>query len=219
MNDFVEALTRALAPSSEAVTVADNNGIILTANNEIERVYRRAKESVIGKHPLTFCPKDFSRKISKQIFDTITTGGAWDGVVMNVDSRGRKFPILLRTVRVDFGGGTYIVSWAKPFPEKAPFNLSGKQAQCFKLLGQGKSPKEIAFALNISVSSVNTHLNRIKVAIAKAQAGIDFGSRRDQFAGNPGGVISDIGHLAIRCHEAGWEPIMRINAPLAIETK
>jgi DNA-binding CsgD family transcriptional regulator len=202
-NRFVEALAKALAPSCEAVTVADKDGIILTANDEVERVYRRSKDSVIGRHPLTFCPKDFSLKFSKQIFDTIRASGAWDGVVVNVDSARRRFPILLRTVRVDFGSGSYIISWAKPFPEKAPFSLSRKQAQCFKLLGQGKTPKEIAGELNISVSSVSTHLNRIKIAIAKAQ----------------GGVVADIGHLAIRCHEAGWNPMMQINAPFARKTK
>jgi PAS domain S-box-containing protein len=208
--DFLKALSKSLAPSTEAVTIADENGNILFANDEVERVYRRPKETVVNRHPLTFCPQDFSRKFSRQIFDTIQKRGGWDGVVVNVDATGRRFPILLRTVQVEFAGMRYIVSWAKPFPEKAPFKLSGKQAQCFKLLGEGLAPKEVAGRLGITTSSVNTHLKRVKEAIAKAQSVADTRSRSDLV--NSSSALIDLGHLAVRCHEAGWEPMMRINA-------
>lgn len=211
-NDFLAALSRALAPSTEAVTIADANGIILFANDEVTRVYRREKVSVIGQHPLTFCPKEFSRKFSQQIFNDIRTRGGWDGVVMNVDAAGRRFPIMLRTVRVDFDRGSYVISWAKPFPEKAPFKLSSKQGQCFKLLGQGLTPKEISGRLNISLSSVNTHLNRVKEAIAKAQSAAEAKSRSGVMDAST--AMIDLGHLAVRCHEAGWNPMLRINAAL-----
>ncbi len=209
---FLNALSRALAPSTEAVTVADANGFILFANEEVERVYRRTKKSVLGKHPLTFCPKEFSRKFSKQIFEAIQNQGGWDGVVMNVDATGRKFPILLRAVRIEFACVSYVISWAKPFPEKAPFKLSGKQAQCFRLLGQGLTPKEVAAQLDISLSSVNTHLKRVKEAISKAQSAADARSRSGYNKSSSNQI--DLGHLAVRCHEAGWDPMMRINAPV-----
>jgi len=205
-NSFVEVLARALAPSTEAVTIADRDGYILFANDEVERVYRRTKESVLGQHPLTFCPKDFSRKFSKQIFETISQQGSWDGVVMNIDSKGNRFPILLRTVRLDFADLQYVVSWAKPFPAAAPFKLSTKQAQCFDLLGKGLTPKEIAARLNISLGSVNTHLRRVKEAIDKAQSDVDAKSRK--------GLQIDLRHLAVRCLEAGWSPVMRINTTI-----
>ena len=203
---FVKALARALAPSTEAVTIADADGFILFANDEVERVYRRTKESVLGKHPLTFCPKDFGLKFSQQIFEAIKRDGGWDGVVMNVDSKDTRFPILLRTVRVDFAGLSYVVSWAKPFPAAAPFKLSDKQAQSFKLLGEGLTPKEVAAQLNISPSSVNTHLERVKSAIRKGQFTADAKSRKN--------TQVDLAHLAVRCHEAGWEPMMEINRSL-----
>ena len=212
---FLNALARALAPSTEAVTIADADGYILFANGEVKRVYRRSEESVLGKHPLTFCPKDFSRKFSKQIFEAIQNQGGWDGVVMNVDTAGRKFPILLRAVRVEFANVSYVISWAKPFPEKAPFKLSGKQAQCFRLLGQGLTPKEVAGQLGISISSVNTHLKRVKEAITKAQSAADARSRAGYNHSNTNQI--DLGHLAVRCHEVGWDPMMRINQSLTIE--
>jgi PAS domain S-box-containing protein len=203
---FVAALARALAPSTEAVTIADGDGYILFANDEVERVYRRSKESVLGQHPLTFCPKDFSRTFSKKIFEGIQQEGGWDGVVMNVDAKGNRFPILLRTVRIEFGGLQFIVSWAKPFPAAAPFKLSSKQAQCFNLLGQGLLVKEISGRLNISLSSVNTHLKRVKEAIEKAQAQTEATSK--------GPAQIDLAHLAVRCLEAGWNPTMKKNASL-----
>lgn len=211
-DEFLNALSRALTPSTEAVTIADAGGIILFANDEVERVYRRAKASVVGKHPLTFCPKDFSHQFSKQIFKSIQSQGGWDGVVMNLDATGRKFPILLRTVRIEFASVSFVISWAKPFPDKAPFKLSGKQAQCFELLGQGLTPKEVASQLGISLSSVNTHLKRVKEAISKAQSAADSRSRSGS-SGSSSDLI-DLCHLAVCCHEAGWDPMMRINAPL-----
>lgn len=214
--DFLAALARALAPSTEAVTIGDINGIILFANDEVARVYRRPRETVMGQHSLTFCPPDFSRRFSRSIFDTIRRQGNWDGVVMNVDADGRRFPILLRTVRVDVGSTSYIISWAKPFPEKAPFKLSSKQAQCFKLLGEGLTVKEVAARLNITVSSVNTHLKRVKEGIAKAQSDADAKSRENSALAN--GAMVDLAHLAVRCREAGWNPMMKINAPLKIRS-
>jgi PAS domain S-box-containing protein len=203
---FVKALGRALAPSSEAVTIADADGYILFANDEVERVYRRTKKSVLGKHPLTFCPKDFNPQFSKQIFENIQQKGRWNGVIMNVDAKGTRFPILLRTVLVDFVGLNYVVSWAKPFPASAPFELSGQQAQCFQLLGQGMTTKEVAGKLNISLSSVNTYLSRVKEAIEKAQSATDAKNREE--------IPIGLGHLAVCCHQAGWNPMMRIDTSI-----
>ena len=203
---FFKVLVRALAPSTEAVTIADSNGIIMFANDEVERVYRRTKKSVLKKHPLTFCPYDFSQDLSKKIFETINKKGNWDGIVMNIDAYGKRFPILLRTVRVSFASTKYIISWAKPFPHRAPFTLSSKQAQCFKLLGMGLTLKEVAAQLNISESTVKTHVNRIKNAITEAQSQADARSRLNN--------LIDISHLAVRCLEAGWDPMMKINTSI-----
>jgi DNA-binding CsgD family transcriptional regulator len=100
-----------------------------------------------------------------------------------------------------------VISWAKPFPEKAPFALSGKQAQCFKLLGQGLTPKEVGAQLGISTSSVNTHLKRVKEAIDKARMATE--------AKNQKGVQFDLAHLAVRCLEAGWNPMIRLKTQIS----
>jgi hypothetical protein len=130
-------------------------------------------------------------------------------VVINVDAQQRRFPIWLRAVRVDYGGQQFVISWAKPFPEAAPFKLPEQQAQCFKLLGEGKTPKEIAAHLHVSLSTVNTHLNRVKDAIAKAQS-----TENNKTTA----ALIDIAHLAVRCREAGWSPTLRINAPVEMRT-
>ena len=201
--EFFQALATALAPSTEAVTIADRDGYILWANEQVVRVYRRKIETILGKHPLTFCPLDFSQKFSQEIFEAIHQQGGWDGVVINVDAKGRRFPILLRTVLVAFARKGYVISWAKPFPEATPFMLSKKQAACFHLLGQGFKVKEIAGELKISLGTVKAHLERVKKAIAKAQMEADAKSR--------GTIQIDLEHLAVRCLEAGWSPFLEIN--------
>jgi NarL family two-component system response regulator LiaR len=47
------------------------------------------------------------------------------------------------------------------FPEKSRATLTGRETDVLRLLAQGKSNKEIAYALNIGEQTVKTHVSRI----------------------------------------------------------
>jgi PAS domain-containing protein len=205
---FTRAVMEMLAPAGEAVTIATTDGYIIAANPAVERVYRRPVKEVIGKHPLIFCldtPK--WKKLSETIWTSINETGGWDGVVLNTD-QDREFPILLRTRRVLHEGTAYVVSWARPFPRETPFNLSPQEAACFRFLGQGCTIGEVAAQVpradrtgNLSESTVMTNLRRVwkKSGIQTTYS------------------TAAMEHLAIRCHEAGWDPEMKMDRQIVSE--
>ena len=141
-NYLTELLAQVLAPAGEAVTVADIEGYIIEANDAVETVYRWPRAEILGQHALKFCPEtDYWPKLSQEIWQSIKDAGAWDGVVINHDVRGRQFPILLRTRKVTWDGVPYVISFARPFPFGTPFGLSPTQARCFALPRAGQHAK------------------------------------------------------------------------------
>lgn len=198
-NEFTKVLALILAPAGEAVTVADSEGYIIEANEAVERVYRWPLKKIIGQHALKFCPDtpEWSR-FSLEIWRSINLVGCWDGVVVNKDAEGREFSILLRTRMIVWSGVSYAVSWARPFPDGAPFDLSKQQAHCFLLLAQGLNARKIAVRLNVTEGTVKEHCRRIW-----RKAG-----RLDKFS------MADFKCLALRCAEAGWDSSMKLNTRL-----
>jgi PAS domain S-box-containing protein len=237
-NDFTRALAIAFAASSDAVTVADHEGHIIEANEAVERVYRWTQEQIIGKHPLKFCPDTPEWTVlSKEIWNCIHKHGAWDGVVINMDEDKRHFSILLRIRSVVYQGVTYVISWAKPFPDSAPFGLSEQQARVFTLLGQGYSVPDIAVQLanmdrrrpglksakGVSNSTVNEHLQRIwKAALKSRDSASAPTTRHAKVKQVPESEtkterrvpISKLRLLATRCLEMGWDSRMKINSQI-----
>lgn len=203
LDPFTKALAEAFAASSEAVTIADTKGHIIEANDVVERVYGWPRQQILGQHPLKLCPdKPYWKNLSKKIWDTVTTAGAWDGAVMNRNAKGEEIPILLRVRSILFGGKKYTFSYARPFPVGTPFNLSKQQSKVFLLLGQGREVKEIATELGEGEkanSTVDTYLRRIWEKT---------GRTKGSFSTN------EIKRLAVRCYEAGWDAEMKINSPL-----
>ena len=196
-NHLTELLAQVLAPAGEAITVADIEGYIIEANDAVETVYRWPRAEILGQHALKFCPEtDYWPKLSQEIWQSIKDAGAWDGVVINHDVRGRQFPILLRTRKVTWDGVPYVISFARPFPFGTPFGLSPTQARCFALLGQGNTPKEIAAVAGVTTTTVNTHLDRIW--------------KKTPLQARPFSA-AELKCLAVRCHEAGWDSTMKIS--------
>lgn len=199
-NKIIELLGQVLAPAGEAVTVADAQGKIIAANDSVERVYRWPREQILGQHPRKFCPDtDYWPALSDEIFHSINEKGAWDGVVINHDAAGRRFPILLRTRKFIYGGVTYSIGYARPFPSSAPFGLSAQEARCFTLLGQGDSPKEIAANMNTARATVDEYFRRVW---KKAD------QRKKPFS------LAVLKLLAVQCLEAGWDSTMQLNSKL-----
>ena len=196
---LTQLLNEALASADEAVTVADEDGFIIEANDAVERVYRWPKKEIVGFHPLKFCPnlpKLGWDALSKSIWDTIQKNGSWTGLVINHDREGRCFPILLKTRRVVWERTTCVLSYARPFPQDAPFGLSPQESKVLTLLGQGRMPTEIAGALKITESTVRTHLTRIWKKAFKRELGYN---------------LAELKCLSLRCLEAGWDSSMKLN--------
>lgn len=182
----------------EAVTVADEDGFIIEANDAVDRVYRWPKAELVGRHPLKFCPMADElnwEKLSRKIWTCIQRTGQFNGVVINHDREKKRFPILLKVRTIKLKEAKYILSFAKPFPANAPFGLSPCQAATFSFLGQGLEPKEIAAKVHSKESTVRTHLKRIYLKAFKSDLGFD---------------LKKLMTLALRCHEAGWNSEMRL---------
>jgi PAS domain S-box-containing protein len=196
-NAFTQLLITILEPAAEAVTVANRDGIILEANGAVEKVYRLKKKDIIGRHPITLCPNTPQWKnLSQTIWKAIKTTGKWDGVVINKELKNSKeFPILLRTRKIKFKGVEYVISWARPFPEKTPFGLSSREQDCFDQIGKGLTISEAAGELGIKNSTVMTHLQRIWSKTGETQ---NY---------NTAAIVN----LAVRCYEAGYDHSMKLN--------
>lgn len=199
-NKIIELLAQVLAPAGEAVTVTDAHGKIIAANDAVERVYRWPKSEIIGQHPRKFCPEtEYWPKLSEEIWRSINEEGAWDGVVINHDAAGRRFPILLRTRKFFYDGVTFSIGYARPFPASAPFGLSAQEARCFTLLGQGSDPKEIAASMDTARSTVDEYFKRVWKKTDQ---------RNSPFS------LAALKRLAVQCLEAGWDSTMKINSRL-----
>lgn len=207
-NAFTKVVMQMMAPAGEAVTIADEDGYIIDANPAAERVYRKPMRELIGRHPLIFCPDTPEWvQLSNRVFETLSGEGVWNGVVVNKDlDGGSEFPVLLRARKVAYRKMNYIVSWARPFPVGAPFGLTPQEGACFGLLGQGFSTKEVARRMplqtgsgTVSQSTVTTNMKRIWKKSGRPNR--DFST-------------AAIEELAIRCHEAGWDSTMRLNAKI-----
>ena len=198
---YTRSLHDLLACADEAVTIADEDGFIIEANDAVERIYRWPIKETVGFHPLKFCPDlpNFNwDALSKKIWATILNKGEWKGIVINRDKAGRCFPILLKTRRVVWEGTPYVISYARPFPKDAPFGLSPTHAKIFTMLGQGLVPGEIAHALKRKETTIRTHLPRIweKASGKKKKDGYN---------------LPELKCLALRCLEAGWDSSMKLN--------
>ena len=211
-NAFTKALSQTVAPTGEAVTVADCEGFIIEANDAVARVYRWPREQIVGQHALKFCPETPQwKELSRRIWEAINTNGAWDGVVTNRDAEGRQFSILLRTRKVVYQGIAYAISWARPFPSGAPFGLSEQEARVFEWLGQyGGGAKEIAARL--LNKATRSSPRKGKVGVAESTVIVHL-RRIWEKAGNSAKAysISEVRRLAIRCLEAGWDTTMKLN--------
>lgn len=196
---FTRALDDLVAFADEAVTIADEDGFIIEANDAVERIYRWPKRDIIGFHPLKFCPDlpelDWDA-LSKKIWAAIRKQGGWRGIVINHDKEGRRFPILLKTRRVIWERTPYVISYARQFPKQTPFGLSPTHAKIFMLLGQGLVPGEIAGSLEMGESTVRTHLTRIWKRAHGSEKRYN---------------LAELKCLALRCFEAGWDSSMRLN--------
>ena len=200
MCNFAQTIINAVEPSADAVTISGLDGQIICGNSSVERVYRRPLDQIIGQHPLIFCPNTPEwKQLSKEIWRAIEEEGQWDGVVMNIDLFDQsEFPILLRIRRIQNEGQFYVISWARPFPRNAPFNLSPRLAECFELLGRGRTVGDIAKEMKLESPTVRTYLERIW----------RFTNLEGSF------ILKEITDLAIRCAVVGWDPTMKLNVPL-----
>lgn len=89
-------------------------------------------------------------------------------------TKGRPSRMVLEAVRRIAAGGRYITPELAEVlldravhPERPPHEaLSQRQLQVLILVGQGKSPSEIAAALDLRPSTVSSHLQQIKERLA-----------------------------------------------------
>lgn len=80
-------------------------------------------------------------------------------------SKDRSEDELITAIRVVAGGGVYVSRQAMQGSAAGEAGLSPRQHEVFTLLVEGQTVSEIAAQLDVSVSTVSTHLGHIKRAL------------------------------------------------------
>jgi DNA-binding NarL/FixJ family response regulator len=129
------------------ISMPELNG--LEATRKIRKLLPRAKIVILSMHS------------SDQLVRDITEAGA-QGYVLKSDA-DRELVVAVRAVA---NGGSYFTSEAAntlagphrmPDPESFRKRLTPREREVVQLLAEGKSTKEVAVVLNLSVKTVETH--------------------------------------------------------------
>ncbi|MBI2353788.1 MAG: PAS domain S-box protein [Deltaproteobacteria bacterium] len=89
---FLKAkLSRALEQSACLVAITDTNGDIVYVNHKFCEMTGYAAEELIGRKPRMLKSGDLSAQVYRQLWDTITAGGEWQGEFHNRKKDGERF--------------------------------------------------------------------------------------------------------------------------------
>ncbi len=176
----LESLASALELVSQGATITDCENRFLHVNSAFLRLYNYRHEQVLGRRAIMLNLPDISEILIQEII-TDTKRGGWQGELKNRDSRNKSFNISLRTVPFRDAAGKIVALVGicaearnrdglqkevenflgeNSFEVSAP--LTERESEIFDLLGRGKSTKEIAAMLKISLHTVQTHCNHLK---------------------------------------------------------
>lgn len=110
--------------------------VIVSAMDEFEVVRKAMRLGVSG-----YLPKSSPRQVMRSALVTVLEGGTW-------------FPVLGTQ---DGGHGKSLAARAAELPE----SLTPRQIAVLRLLGEGKSNKQIAYDLSISQETVKIHISAV----------------------------------------------------------
>jgi len=99
-------INKAVDSSRDAIGMSDAQGHHFYHNKAFTELFEYTPEELeaAGGGPVAYVNKN----VARQVFDTIMSGGSWDGEVQMVSKSGRKFPVLLRADAIKYQSGKVI---------------------------------------------------------------------------------------------------------------
>jgi PAS domain S-box-containing protein len=147
--------------------VIDANGIIrwinAAARNLVGEVRGRQFTSVVAPEETLRAREHFARKV-------VGTARVTDGNFVIVDSEGRRLAVEVSSVPLRqgdhivgvFGQVSDLVETPHPHPE---LHLTPRQAEILDLLERGKSTRQMAEELQLSIETVRNHVRHVLRAV------------------------------------------------------
>jgi PAS domain S-box-containing protein len=147
--------------------VIDTNGIIrwinAAARNLVGEVRGRQFTSVVAPEETLRAREHFARKV-------VGTARVTDGNFVIVDSEGRRLAVEVSSVPLRqgdhivgvFGQVSDLVETPHPHPE---LHLTPRQAEILDLLERGKSTRQMAEELQLSIETVRNHVRHVLRAV------------------------------------------------------
>ena len=150
-----------VAAAHQPACITDPDNYFVYVNPAFERFYGRSAASILGCTPKMLVSPQCPEATLHEVVETTRHAGAWCGQLENVDQQGREVRVELRTraIRDRRSRVVGMVAFAKPL-SSVPSVLSAQQQQIYRRLGQGSTVKEIAAAMDLSVSTVATQIQR-----------------------------------------------------------
>jgi len=171
---------------SQGATITDCENRFLHVNSAFLRLYNYSHEQVLGSRAVMLNLPDISEVLIQEIIASTKRGG-WQGELKNRDRRKKTFNISLRTVPFRDSAGKIVAlvgicaearnrdglrreveNFLGENSFEVPTPLTARESEIFALLGSGKSTKEIAALLKISLHTVQTHCNHLKEKVGCA---------------------------------------------------
>ena len=157
--DVEQALESVGVPSY----VLDSTGIVRWINPAAERllgdVRGRHFSSVVAPEDSRRASEEFSRKV-------LGTAPATDAAAVLVSTAGTRVAVEISSVPLRSGErvvGVFGLFEGRPddMPTTPPPQLTPRQVEVLRLLEQGRSTKQIAAELHLSVETVRNHIRRL----------------------------------------------------------
>ena len=154
---------RLLAEAShQAVCITDPDNYLTYVNPAFERLYECSLAEVQGRTPQFLLDPTYEPDTPKRVMDSTRQAGYWHGVLPNISRTGTRLQVNLhtRTISDHRDRVLAMLAFAAPVPME-PANLSPKQKEIYRLLGQGLIPKEIADRLGCQRTTISEQIHRM----------------------------------------------------------
>lgn len=110
-DDRIRTLSQVVEQSPVSVMITDTDANIEYVNNTFERNTGYCSEEVIGKNPRILKSGETPKKVYHDLWQTITSGKAWQGEIMNRRKNGEVFWENAHIAPVLDGSGAISIIW------------------------------------------------------------------------------------------------------------
>ena len=153
----IKRLATVIEQSPEGILITDRNGTIEYINPAYERICGYSKDELIGRNPNILNSGEHDQAFFKQLWDTISAGKKWQGVIINKNKDGLKYfeENIILPIKNETGEITNYVSLKRDITLQRKLEEELQQAQ--KMEALGTLTGGIAHDFNNILTVINGH--------------------------------------------------------------